>query len=258
MAKKDIIKELTDIKGIGQAKAEALYDNGFTSIDKIKKAKKEELTKINGITDSIADKIINNYKKATTEKPKEEKPSKPKEKKQTEKQVKKEVKDKPKKETSKKTETKSKTEEKKEEKKKEKKFKPKKKPEISKDLKEELEKRQEIKSRTPKFRREEWYRYKRVKQNWRRPDGIHSKMRINLKYRPARVRVGFRGPKKVRGLHSSGFEEVMVYNKKDLEKIDPKTQAGRIGSSVGTRKRMDIEKEAEKQKIRILNIQHER
>ena len=83
-------------------------------------------------------------------------------------------------------------------------------------------------------------------------------MRMNRKYRPARVRIGWRGPKKSRGLHSSGFEEVMVYNSKDLEKIDPNTQAARIGSSVGTKKRIGIEKEAEKLKIRVLNIQHER
>ena len=68
------------------------------------------------------------------------------------------------------------------------------------------------------------------------------------------VRVGFRGPKKTRGLHSSGFEEVMVFNPKDLEKIDPATQAARIGSSVGTKKRIDIEESAKKLDIRILNL----
>ena len=76
MAKKDIIKELTDIKGIGDAKAESLYDNGYDSIEKIKKAKKEDLTKISGITDTIADKIIKNYQAKKESKPKEE-PKKP-------------------------------------------------------------------------------------------------------------------------------------------------------------------------------------
>ncbi len=246
MAKKDIIKELTDIKGIGNAKAEAIYDNGFDSIEKIKKAKKEELTKINGITDSIADKIIKNYKVKET---KQEKTKKTKEGKSE---------TKPKEKKDEKTEKKEEVKKPEKPKEKKKKIIPKKKPELSKELKIELEKRKKIKERTPKFRREEWYRYKRVKQNWRRPDGIHSKMRMNRKYRPARVRIGFRGPKITRGLHSSGFEEVMVYNTKDLKKIDPKTQAGRIGSSVGTKKRIDIEKEAEKLDIRILNIQHER
>ena len=89
--------------------------------------------------------------------------------------------------------------------------------------------------------------------NWRKPDGITSKMRRNFKYRPKRVKVGFRGPRKTRGLHPSGFEEVLVYNVKDLEGLDPKTQAARIGGTVGTRKRMEIQKRAEELDIRILN-----
>ena len=79
-------------------------------------------------------------------------------------------------------------------------------------------------------------------------------MRKNLKYRPSKVRVGFRGPKDVRGLHSSGFEEIIVYNVNDLDAIDPNKQAARIGSSVGTKKRMDIEKKAEELDVRILNM----
>ncbi len=79
-------------------------------------------------------------------------------------------------------------------------------------------------------------------------------MRKNLAYRPSKVRVGFRGPKQTRGLHSSGFEEVTVFNVKDLETINPKTQAARIGGSVGTKKRMDIGKKAEELDIRLLNF----
>jgi large subunit ribosomal protein L32e len=79
-------------------------------------------------------------------------------------------------------------------------------------------------------------------------------MRINLKYRPSKVRVGFRGPKEVRGLHSSGFEEVMIYNVSDLKNINPEKQAARISSTVGTKKRLDIEKKAEELEIRILNM----
>lgn len=227
MTKKDVIKELTGIKGIGAAKAKSIVDNGFDNIEKLKKAKKTDLTKINGITDNLADKIIKNYQKEkeTPAKTKKAKKTKPK-----------------------------KSEEKEEEIEIPKKKKKKKKPKLSSEIKQELEKRKEIKKRTPNFHREEWFRYKRLSKKWRRPDGITSKMRINKKYRPSRVRVGFRGPKKTRGLHSSGFEEVMVYNSKDLEKINPDTQAARIGSDVGTKKRMEIEKIAEKHDIRILNL----
>ncbi|HEC32380.1 MAG TPA: 50S ribosomal protein L32e, partial [Deltaproteobacteria bacterium] len=63
-----------------------------------------------------------------------------------------------------------------------------------------------------------------------------------------------RGPKEARGLHPSGFEEIMVYNVKDLEAIDPATQAARIGGTVGTKKRMEIEKKAKELDVRLLNI----
>jgi large subunit ribosomal protein L32e len=130
----------------------------------------------------------------------------------------------------------------------------KKKPVLTNKQKQRLNLRKKIKKETPEFLREEWFRYKRIPRNWRRPDGISSKMRMNLKYRPSKVRVGFRGPKDVRGLHSSGFKEVLVYNVNDLENVDPKTQAARIGSSVGTKKRLDIEKKAEELDVRILNL----
>jgi len=154
------------------------------------------------------------------------------------------------------TEEKPKKEEEKEEEEKaeEPKYKVKKKPEITKELKAKLQIRRQIKKRTPEFLREEWFRYKRISKNWRHPDGITSKMRINLKYRPSKVRIGFRGPQETRGLHSSGFEEVIVYNVSDLEGINPKTQAARIGGSVGTKKRINIEKKAEELDIRLLNL----
>jgi large subunit ribosomal protein L32e len=79
-------------------------------------------------------------------------------------------------------------------------------------------------------------------------------MRKNLKYRPSKVRVGFRGPVDVRGLHPSGFEEVFVFNIDDLNDINPKTQAARIGGTVGTKKRTEIVKKAEELDIRIINM----
>ena len=239
--------------------------------EKIKKDTKKQTDKKPSKTKKPEIKKQTPVKKKTTPKKKPTTKQKTEPQKKTDKKpVKKEVK-KPetKKPTTKKTEIKKQTKEKKksdkppkkeEEKDKIKKpkIKKKKKPKITDSLKSDLEKRSMIKKRTPEFKREEWFRYKRIPQNWRRPDGLHSKMRKHLKYRPSVVRVGFRGPKTTRGLHPSGFEEVMVYNIDDLEKIDPNKQAGRIGGSVGTKKRIDIEKRAEELDIRILNKQYER
>ena len=114
-------------------------------------------------------------------------------------------------------------------------------------------KRERVKDKKPDFRRQESWRYKRVKESWRRPRGIDSKMRKKVKGWPQSVEVGYRGPKKTRGLHPSGYAEALVYNVDDVEKVSPKTQAIRIAGAVGTRKRVEISARAEERGIHILN-----
>ena len=251
MAKESVIKKFTSLNGVGNAKAELIYTSGFDSIDKLKNATVENLKNIKGITEKNAKDILNQLKETGEKEPTETKPktkAKPKETKKEETPP--SAEEKPEKKPTKKKEEMVEIIEDEEEER----YKAKKKPKLSKEQKEKLQIRRQIKKRTPTFLREEWFRYKRIPKNWRRPDGITSKMRINLKYRPSKVRVGFRGPREVRGLHSSGFEEVMIYNVADLENIDSKKQAARIGGTVGTKKRLEIAKKAEELEIRILNM----
>lgn len=127
------------------------------------------------------------------------------------------------------------------------------KPELSDETAEALAQRAIISGRRPAFKRQEWFRYAKLGEKWRKPKGIHSKMKRQIKRRPPMVDIGFRGPASVRGLHPSGFEEVLVYNVDGLEGIDPKIQAVRIGGTVGTKKRIAIEDRAAELGIRVLN-----
>ena len=129
----------------------------------------------------------------------------------------------------------------------------KKKAELDAETTDALAKRALISGRRPAFKRQEWFRYQKLGEAWRRPKGIHSKMRRGMKRRPPMVEIGYGGPALVRGLHPSGFEEVMVYNIDGLENIDPKTQAARIGGTVGVKKRIAIENRAKVLGIRVLN-----
>ena len=114
--------------------------------------------------------------------------------------------------------------------------------------------RAEQKKLTPNFLRTEWFRYKRLSRSgWRRPKGMDNKQRRNYKYRGAMVRVGHGKVAAARGLHSSGFREVMVMNPNDLEAIDPETEAARVGRTVGGRKRERIHDRADELGVRILN-----
>ena len=127
------------------------------------------------------------------------------------------------------------------------------KPVLDKETKHAFELRNEKSKQRPKFRRQEWFRYKRLGDGYRKPRGMHSKMRMGYKYRPPRAKVGYRGPKAGRGLHPSGFEEVLVHNDKGLEDLNPKTQAIRIAHGVGGRKRNVIQEKADDLGLRVLN-----
>ena len=106
----------------------------------------------------------------------------------------------------------------------------------------------------PKFRRQEWYRYYRLSRTgWRKPKGMQSKQRLNMKYRTPMARVGYRKISAVRGLHSSGFEDVLVNQPSDLDGLDPERQAIRVGASVGNRKRAKIHDRADDLGLRVLN-----
>jgi large subunit ribosomal protein L32e len=117
-----------------------------------------------------------------------------------------------------------------------------------------LKLRAQVKRRKPKFVRQESWRYKRLKENWRRPKGLDNKMRRKIKGWPPTVNVGYRGPKVARGLHPSGYKEVLIYNAEEVKKVNPKTQAVRIAHTVGKRERAKILAESRKRKITILNL----
>ena len=113
--------------------------------------------------------------------------------------------------------------------------------------------RSRINKKRPHFKRYESWRLVRIKDQWRKPRGIDNKMRTELQGWPKSVKIGYRGPAAVRGLHASGMEEVMVWNTKDLEKVDPETHVARIGGTVGGRKKETMLEKAKELKIKILN-----
>lgn len=231
MTKESVLKEFEALKGVGKAKAKLLYDNGYESLEKLKKAKMKDLTKIKGISEKNAKEILDQLKAKKEEPAKKAEEKKEQVEQKAEKTAEVEIVDQ-----------------------KEGAYQPKIKPQLNEKEKEQLTIRRQIKKRTPYFLRDEGFRYKRIPKNWRRPTGYTSKLRINLKYRPSKVRVGFRAPKLVRGLHASGFEEVMIHTVKELDTIDPKKQAVRIGGTVGTKKRLEIAKRADELAIRVLNM----
>lgn len=109
------------------------------------------------------------------------------------------------------------------------------------------------KRRLPEFKRQEWFRFKRLGEKWRKPRGRDSKMRLERSGKPPLVSIGYRSPRATRGVHPSGLREFLVNNPRDLEGVDANTHAARIASGVGGKKRELIMAKAKELNIRVLN-----
>jgi large subunit ribosomal protein L32e len=116
-----------------------------------------------------------------------------------------------------------------------------------------LDVRKKQKSKKPTFKQTDSHKKKKLADHWRRPDGIHNKTRYARHGKCPLVEAGYGSPAAVRGLHPSGFEEIIVNNIKDLVSIKIDRQAARIARTVGAKKRNDIENKAAELGLKILN-----
>jgi len=107
------------------------------------------------------------------------------------------------------------------------------------------------KSKKPEFNFHDSHKKKRLATSWRKPRGLHNKLRQQIAAKGRLVRPGFGSPKAVRGYHPCGLPEVLVNNVAELEKAQG--FAVRIASGVGRRKRLDIEAKAAQAGLKVLN-----
>ena len=220
-------EELTDISGVGPSRSEDLEEAGFRTVDDVRGASQEQLADVVGnalaarIKADVGGLEVSEETEAEVEIEEEEEPE-PDEDVKTERRPRIDV-------------------------------------DIEPDLDEETERLLDERKRVgkPQFNRQDYHKKKRVPTSWRKPRGGLSKQRIGIKGKGDTVEAGFRSPVAVRGLHPSGFEEVRVHNVGDLEGVDGDTQAVRIASKVGGRKRERIEDECEERSIRVLNPTYE-
>jgi large subunit ribosomal protein L32e len=107
------------------------------------------------------------------------------------------------------------------------------------------------KSKKPDFNRHDSHKKKRLGTSWRKPRGIHNKLGAQVSAKGKLVRPGFGSPRAVKGFHPSGFREMLVKNMADLEKAEG--YAVRISSTLGRKKRIEVEAKASEMNLKILN-----
>ena len=218
MLMEDTIKEFTNIKGLGEAKARALVDAGFKSVGELANASIEDLTAVEGVGEALANKIkagVSELSSETTE-VSEESTEEP-----TESKVTKAV-------------------------------------EVSKlamddESKRLFKVRKVLKGKKPHFNRTDAHKYKRLDSNWRRPRGLQGKQRKHIKAKGALAQTGYGSPVAVKGLHPSGYADVLVRNVGDVDAIDATIEAIRIARTVGAKKKAVIEEKAAQLGIKVLN-----
>jgi len=225
----DEIEDLTDISGVGDAKADALREAGFETVEDVRGADQSELAEAEGVGNALAARIKADVGGLEVES-------------ETEAEVEEEGEDEAAADEDVETE-----------------LQPRGHADKTPDLDDETARLLAQRHRVggPQFNRQDYHKKKRVPTSWRKPRGDLSKQRRGIKGKGDTVEAGFRTPKAVRGKHPSGFEEVRVHNTDDLEGVDGDVEAVRIASKVGARKRERIEEVAEDAGIRVLNPTYE-
>jgi large subunit ribosomal protein L32e len=224
-------QELTDISGVGPAKADALREAGFETVEDVQNASQSELAEVSGIGNALAARIkadvggLEVSEETEAEVEEEEAPEAEEAEEEPAEDVETELR-----------------------------------PQFDvaggePDLTDEEAHHlaQRAREGKPAFRRQDYHKKKRTPESWRKPRGGLSKQRRGYKGKGPMVESGYRTPTDVRGKHPSGFEEVRVHNVGDLEDVDEAREAVRIAAAVGARKRETIEAEAEERGIRVLN-----
>lgn len=107
--------------------------------------------------------------------------------------------------------------------------------------------------RRARFKRDGYGTKKQLSASWRRPRGLQSKQRAQKKAKGAHPMAGYGAPVAIRGLHPSGYQDILIFTPSELTGLDPETQAIRIGGTVGNKKREVIQDLARAAGLKILN-----
>lgn len=115
--------------------------------------------------------------------------------------------------------------------------------------------RKKIKSKKPTFVRQEINKKKSLGKKWRRPKGLHSKLRLKKAGHRKKPSHGFGSPKKVRYLTLEGLRPKLIKNLSDLNFVKD-NEIIILSSKIGIRKKIQVLEKIKELKLKISNIKN--
>ncbi|MBN1275164.1 hypothetical protein JXA12_02635 [Candidatus Woesearchaeota archaeon] len=116
-----------------------------------------------------------------------------------------------------------------------------------------LKAKQDKKAANPSFTRADSHKKRRLNEGWRRPKGLHNKMRLRKKGYKDVVKTGHGTPSALRGKDATGKAITAVSTLAELEALDPKTQAALLANT-GRKKKEQLIEAAKKKGLAITNL----
>ena len=112
------------------------------------------------------------------------------------------------------------------------------------------------KAQKPAFLRRNFMKNKRtrVTGEWRKPRGLHNKLRRRRRGIGQWVMPGYRMPKAVRGMTTEGLLPTVVETVEQVKNLKAEMHLLILKAGTGTKNRMEMVKEAVKHKFKIANV----
>ena len=106
----------------------------------------------------------------------------------------------------------------------------------------------------PDFTRYKSKNIKKLSKSWRRPRGMHNKVRLRIKGHIKSPSIGYGNKKELKGLYKGTINYKIVNNLNDLKDLG--LNAVIISSKLGLRKKLQLINEIKKLNLKVLNIKN--
>jgi len=112
--------------------------------------------------------------------------------------------------------------------------------------------KRQLRRTRPVFKRHGAHRKAELSDRWKKPRGLHNKLKDNKRGSGPVVGDGYRTPAAVRGMHISGLQIAHVATVAEVAAVDKATH-GVVIARVGAKRQLELIAAAQKAGVRVLN-----